>query len=336
MLLLAACAPGAALIGTGPGPKDSDTSRSETGDETGQVESVGEHTGDTPEIGETGEAGETGVAPLPDACATWGEPTQTGTVVDPTLDEISDVIPSRNNPGVLWVHEDADGFAAVYALAPTGETLGTMTLEGAENVDWEDMDLVACDGGDCLVVGDIGDNDVERSDVALLVVAEPEVDGSGQTWSVAPTRYGFSYPVGPQNAEALTHDIDGLPVVLVKHYVTRTAEAYRFPAWQDGVTLDALGTLTTAAPEEDENLGAVTSADVWRDGEHLLLRSIGATREYGIAADFSDLEAAAYTDLPAPDMAQRGEAAAYDPLEGGYWAIPEGQAAPIWYVPCLD
>jgi hypothetical protein len=335
MLIFAACAPGAAITGTGPRPKDSETGRPDTADASGSVESVGEHTGETPETGETGARGETGGTPLPDACATWGEPTQTGTVVDPTLDEISDVIPSRNNPGVLWVHEDAGGFAVVYALAPTGETLGTLSLDGAENVDWEDMDRVPCDGGDCLVVGDIGDNDVERTDVALLVVAEPEVDGSGQAWTVEPTRYGFSYPVGPQNAEALTHDSDGLPVILVKHYVTRTSEVYRFPAWQDGVTLDALGTLTTAAAEEDENLGAVTSADVWRDGERLLLRSIGATREYGIAADFSGLDGATYVDLPAPDMAQRGEAAAYDPLEGGYWAIPEGAGAPIWYVPCL-
>ena len=136
-------------------------------------------------------------------CDAWGKPYQTGIVADTGLEEISDVVPSFENPGVLWVLEDHGNEAAIYALSPEGDTLGTIWVDGVENTDWEDLDLVPCGASDCLIVGDLGDNLAERDDVALLRVEEPLFDGLTETWDETPEVFGVTWPKERENVEEI-------------------------------------------------------------------------------------------------------------------------------------
>ena len=61
------------------------------------------------------------------------------TLQDRVLNEVSGVVASRVHTPDLWVHNDSGGEPAVYVISPDGKSLGTYTVDGATNVDWEDI-----------------------------------------------------------------------------------------------------------------------------------------------------------------------------------------------------
>jgi hypothetical protein len=251
---------------------------------------------------------------------------------DGALDEVSDLVASRENPGVLWAHEDSGGDPALYALDKSGHTIGTLTLTGVSNHDWEDLAVAPCPegGGDCLWIGDTGDNGLSRDDVALYVVPEPVVSGPFTT-SLPPVVYPFRYPAGRNNVEGVAIGPDLRPLLVTKR-VDATAEVYRFPTLSAGtqVTVERLASLPTGDPA-DEHPAEATSADLNADGTVLLVRTYGSLLTY----DVTDGTFGAPTALPAPVEGQ-GEAASFDPATGGVWLTSEGAGAPIWYVGCAS
>jgi hypothetical protein len=127
-----------------------------------------------------------------------------------TLAEISGMSHSRRNRDVFWMHNDSGDRARVYAVSRQGVLLGAYTLEGASNVDWEDMAIgPAPDGGSYLYLADIGDNLGRRRTVRVYRTLEPDVDTSRTnvretlTGTVA---FTFVYEDGPRDAEAFMVD----------------------------------------------------------------------------------------------------------------------------------
>lgn len=263
----------------------------------------------------------------PAACGAWGEPEAVGRVEDDALDEISDLVPSRANPGVLWVHEDSGAGPVLTALDPSGATIGKLTLD-APAVDWEDLAVAPCEAGadvDCLWVGDVGDNALRRDDVAVLRVPEPVVDGPFAA-TATPDRFPVSWPGGRNNVEGLAVGPDALPWLVTKR-VDGTAEVYRFDAL-DGSPVRLVGTLRTGSAA-DEHPAEATSADL-RDGR-LLVRTYGHL--YAVAVDGDALGDA--LELPSPDEPQ-GEAAAWAVDGRGAWLTSEGVGQALWYVGCVE
>ena len=64
-----------------------------------------------------------------------------GTVTAPAIVEASGLIASPDNPGVLWTENDSNNPNTIYALDTSGHLLGTYTLTGAVNTDWEDISI---------------------------------------------------------------------------------------------------------------------------------------------------------------------------------------------------
>lgn len=333
LLAFAACTP------TSKPEADEPASRADTGDpagaDSGAVDSGVDSDGpiDSPDSGTPPDDSATDTSQEPDvaaACTDWTDPVAMGTVADAALDELSDLVPSRQNPGVLWTHEDSGGRAELYAIAPTGETLGTLTITGAENQDWEDLAVAECPDreGACLWIADTGDNGLSRDDVALLVVPEPDVGGSF-TGAADPVTYRFEYPDGRGNAEGMGIGPDGLPVLVTKR-VDGTADVYRFPRVDptETVTLEHLGRVQTG-DADNEHPAEATAADVRADGNALLVRTYGYLLEYPFAGGVLGDP----VSLPAPDEGQ-GEAAGYD-ADGAVWLVSEGGDATIWRVGCV-
>lgn len=118
------------------------------------------------------------------------------TITDPRIHESSGLAASDRHPGYLYTMNDMGNSAQVFALAPDGTTAAVLTLDGAENVDWED--IAVADGR--VYVGDIGGAKTGRSTIDVLVFAEPdELVDSSPDWS----RIELTYPDGAHNAEAL-------------------------------------------------------------------------------------------------------------------------------------
>ena len=154
------------------------------------------------------------------SCVRVPQSTVTGTVAAPELDEISGVVVGHRMDGVLWVEEDSGNDAAVYALEATGEVVAEVTVDGATNEDWED--LAWADGR--LWVGDIGDNERERSDVQVYSFHEPE--DRGMT-SVDATIVRLRYEDGPHDAEAMFVDPrDDHLYIIVKQFSEPNSAVY--------------------------------------------------------------------------------------------------------------
>ncbi|MFT5684777.1 MAG: hypothetical protein ACI8RZ_005721, partial [Myxococcota bacterium] len=94
---------------------------------------------------------------LPDpTCPEADEAAILGNVSAPELGEVSGVVESRDNDGVLWVHNDSGDEPQLYAISTEGALLSTWLLTGASRGDWEDLAIGRDeDGSGVLYVGDI-------------------------------------------------------------------------------------------------------------------------------------------------------------------------------------
>ena len=143
---------------------------------------------------ESGSAAETEEAEAPfggiDCSAEALEPRGVLEVDEAVLDEVSGLVISETDPSVWWVHNDSGDEARLYAVAAReGMLLATVSLDGVEARDFEDLAGGPCDAGSCLWVGDIGDNDAVRDSVVVHRLAEPAaadgsvtVDSTSLTW----------------------------------------------------------------------------------------------------------------------------------------------------------
>ena len=85
------------------------------------------------------------------------------------------------------------GKPELIAVDTKGRTAGRVSLTAAAVEDWEAMSSGSCDGGHCLYVGDIGDNDAARSHVTIYRLREPSrVSGTAKIDGV----FRASYPDG--------------------------------------------------------------------------------------------------------------------------------------------
>lgn len=264
-------------------------------------------------------------------CSSYLNPVVIGRVQDESLNELSGLAVSRLNPGILWSHEDSGGAAELYALDFDGNRVATLTVEGVQNEDWEDLALFPSATGWSLYIGDIGDRGTARSLYAVLRVEEPILIPGTVEYTVVPEVFSYSFPGDPEDAEALVVEGSGLPVILTKR-TDATAGVYRFPTLSDGVVLDWLGDVPTGAAGEDLTARA-TAADLWPDGSRLVLRSYFHLWEFSPAGDLAA--------LPAPvelsgALEFQGEAVAYDPLQGGIWQLSEGIQPALNYIGCDD
>ena len=105
-------------------------------------------------------------------------PQPSGEVEADIIDEASGLAASRSNDFYLWTHNDSGGDPALYLMTNIGSDSGRYVLEGAQNVDWEDMAIGP--GPDAaltyLLVGDIGDNLAQRNDYTIYRVPEPDLN----------------------------------------------------------------------------------------------------------------------------------------------------------------
>ncbi|MCA9701196.1 MAG: hypothetical protein KC431_26985, partial [Myxococcales bacterium] len=167
------------------------------------------------------------------ACAS--RPSPTGVAVDPQVDEPSGLVASATHPGVYWTHGDSGNGNWLFAIDAEGKLLARYRVAATENVDWED--ITRDDAGN-LWLGDIGNNDGQRRDLAVLRLVEPDPsvgpEGVGEV-RVA-QRVGFSYP-DQQQFGGRHHTFDaesllwwrGTLWLLTKHRGDRKTKLYRFP-----------------------------------------------------------------------------------------------------------
>lgn len=250
--------------------------------------------------------------------------------------ESSGVAVSRVHDGILWTHNDQRREATLFAIASSGSLQGRITVEGAEAEDWEDLALGACPaftapappgGGDCLFIGDIGDNGANREGVTIWIVPEPDPDA---VTSGAATRVDARYPEGPADAEGLALAPNGDLLIVTKGDAAG-ARLYRVPlseAPSGPIVATLVGTLPLQASTRESRL---TGAAQSPDGATLAIRTFREVYLFPMDEPLS-----APRVCPVGTLQPQGEAV--DFLDDESLVLtseaPRGAAAPILQVRC--
>lgn len=144
--------------------------------------------------------------------AQWSAPDIAGLVTDRAIAEMSGLAASRAFPGHYWAINDSGSPAELYLVDAEGRHRGTVRVEGAPNVDWEDLAGFELDGRRYLLVADTGDNGGLRQELQLYVFEEPTaLDVPVQPAWVQ----RFRWPDGPRDCEAVAVDAAAGEVLLV-------------------------------------------------------------------------------------------------------------------------
>ncbi|HEY5789275.1 MAG TPA: hypothetical protein VIX81_01550 [Gammaproteobacteria bacterium] len=130
-----------------------------------------------------------------------------GRLHEPALSEASGLALSTRRADRAWLLNDSGNPPELFAASLDGRVTGRYRVQGARNVDWEELVAFSYRGRPHLLIADIGDNAARRREVQLHLVPEPDPDGNGTLQVAATLR--FRYPDGPRDAESLAVDVAG-------------------------------------------------------------------------------------------------------------------------------
>jgi hypothetical protein len=245
-----------------------------------------------------------------------------GRVAAPEATEVSGLVLSPTQKGVLWAHNDSGDRARLLALRTDGSLIASLDVLGAEAVDWED---IAVGPGGTLVVGDIGDNGKARASIDLYRVPEPRLAG-GPGATGAATRLTYTYPDGAHDAETLLVDRGTGEVVVVAKQLDGRAGVYAGTLSGGGGALRKATTLRLGLG------GLATAGDVTADGRVVAIRTYTALYVWARTPGASI--ATTLKRAPCVGSAQlaregQGEALALSRDGSSFYTVPEGANAAL-------
>ena len=259
-----------------------------------------------------------------------------GIVTAPEITEASGIVASRQNPGVLWTHNDSGFGASVFALSTNGALLGRYYVPTAFGGNYEDIAIGPGSNPEhqYLYLGDIGDDFLSRFSVRVFRFPEPAVylyqsNSPPILPTIAAQEIELRYPDGPFDAEALMVDpLTGDLFVVTKE--DNSARIYRATRAE----LDGDGPLVMTFIRQI-TFQKVSGGDISPDGRIVALRrgSDAARWNRSLTQTVGDALGGNSSSIPVigePDE-PNGEALGFHPTGLGYYTISEGVQPPIYY-----
>ena len=228
---------------------------------------------------------------------------------DPAVVESSGLVAL---PGGLFVTTNDSGDSGrLFTVDEAGGTVGVTTW----TTEPDDVEALAPAGPGEVWIGDIGDNDSDRTSISVARVPV----GPGDR-AVDPATYELVYPDGAHDAEALlVHPRSGRTYVVSK--VVFGGTVYEAPERLDAGQPNQLRELGPVA-------GLITDGAFFPDGRHLVLR----TYTQALVYSFPELALVGEVELPAQ---RQGEGVAV--LDGeSLFLSSEGAEAPLLEVELPD
>jgi len=219
------------------------------------------------------------------------EPARAVGALDTRVNESSGMAISRRISDRTYRINDSGDTGRFFVLDLTGAVTKIVQIDGFNPVDTEDMSIGPCgDSGDCIFIGDIGDNARRRQTVELVVIEE-RADFPSEVHPAHRVR--LRYPDGPHDAEGLAVHPDGTVYITTKD--TMKSQIYRLKReqWRNPQNpievLDLVVTLdwSELRPNTLSFTRMVTGMSIAPDGKRFLLLNYGDAMEF-----FVDLSAA--------------------------------------------
>lgn len=261
----------------------------------------------------------------------YGAASQVGTINSTAIREASGLASSYNTPGAFWVHNDSGDGPNIYLIGSSGVLLSTGSVANASSRDWEDISSFVMNGKSYLIIGNVGDNPINKSGYWLYIIEEPEYDPqstTGNSYPIVRTIY-YQYENGSQNCESIAVDVENEKIILVsKSGSGGNRFAYELPLSV------APGSITTTAVLIGQfAMDGTTAMDISNDGQHAIVLT------YDDAYEFTRYEGTTWNDAFANTprkitMPKRagGEAIAYGRNAVDLYLVREGSSSPVWYI----
>ena len=271
------------------------------------------------------------------ASSDFGERQDNGLIEFNAIREASGIVASRNNPGVLWVHNDS-GKRALYAINSQGKHLGVYDISGCKVKDWEDIAIGTNErsGVSYIYIGAIGDNHLRRKFRSICRIVEPKVDAQQKpvTMQLAvDARLDFRYPKGRRaDAEALMFDPQKQVLYLINKRIM-PATVYELPLPKQSRSV------ATAKPVTTLPYRFVVAADMSADGREILIKTYTNVYHWKRPANENLIDTLKRPPTVLPyRMETQGEAIGWAANAAGYFTVSEenlGIDARLYFYPRL-
>lgn len=249
----------------------------------------------------------------------------------PELVEASGIARDPRTSDLFWLHNDSGNELALFGVDSAGRLRARVHVDGATNIDVEDIALSRCGDGWCFLIADIGDNRAVRPETFVYriplpplparAVASAGAAGGNPEPEVAEDTvdidriYRLRYPGGPRDAEALVADDANEDLLLITKGREGLVELYRVRYseldTEDVILPERLGRLDVPIGRSTGQF--VTAADLSPDGETLAVRSYTTLFlfRWSAAASF-DTTAVPRTVSLLPALEAQGEGLSFD------------------------
>ncbi|MEM9832302.1 MAG: PE-PGRS family protein, partial [Bacteroidota bacterium] len=205
----------------------------------------------------------------------FSEPVNQGEVQYSAISEASGIVASRNNPDILWTHNDSGNAPKIYAISTSGEIMGEWVIGGATNRDWEDIAIGPGpeDGVTYLYVGDIGDNQAVHASLNIYRFPEPLINSNNSVDTIRNVeKINLKYPDGARDAETLLVDPFTRDLLILSKR-DRFARLYRLPYPQSTSATIFAEKLGEWPREITGIFNQPVGGDLSLDGRELLIKS---------------------------------------------------------------
>ncbi len=186
------------------------------------------------------------------------------------LVEASGMVASMAHKDRYWVINDSGNPAKVYLIDKKANIIRDYWINGAINLDWEDIAIYTdkSSGAGKVAIADIGDNFAIRDHIRLYIFDEAETVHSSDTTISKVEMLMLKYEDGPRDAEALIID----PLTSEIFIITKREPNVRLYSAPLDFSADTIQLkLETTLP-----FFLITAADITIDGTEILMKDYNA------------------------------------------------------------
>ena len=271
----------------------------------------------------------------------YERPVMVGRIETPEVKESSGLAVSKCQPNVLWTHNDAGNDAYIYGMTAEGKHLGAWKVQNAQNTDWEDIESFKDGTGKCfLLIGDIGNNEEDRTELTVYRIPEPAVQASG----TSPTGKGplqtdpaetlkFSYVDSRNNAETLLVHPQTSDIYILTKTENGPAGIHKItPAFGNAapVKTEKIGDISLPAKPE----GLITGGSISADGSRVILCDVQNGYEFKLADGQGSFDVIWKQKPVVVNLGDRkqGEGVSYSADGTSIYASSEKKNAPLFQI----